>query len=83
MEIIYSDKPLTLGQMADAQLSAKGDYAALVRYIVSRTNLTEEQVRNLDMEEASRVIVKVGEMLVQALALMNLGSMLDDLHKGV
>lgn len=77
MEITYSTKLLTLGNMSDALAAGKGDYDAMIRLIAGRTNLLPEQVRELDIEEAGAVLKKILEALSRSIVLNDLGKQLD------
>lgn len=80
MEITYSTKPLTLGQMADISSAGKGDYEATIRLIVGRTNLLDHQVRELDLEEGLAILREVTQAALRAMTLQNLGQQLDSME---
>lgn len=77
MDITYSTKPLTIGNLADAALSAKGDYGALLRLIQERTNLTEEQARDLYANDAGEILRKIVEGIVRSTVLDEIGKQFD------
>lgn len=76
-DIQYSNRTLTLGEMADIGECAKGDYGAMIRLIVSRTNLPRERVLELDLVDAQEVIENITKKMLEALTLVNLAVQLD------
>lgn len=77
-EIIYSSKPITLGNMIDIQrFQNDGDSEALLELFLDRTDLTEEEACALDMDDIDVIISKLVVALEQAIALRNLGKSLE------
>lgn len=77
-EIIYSSKPITLGNMIDIQrFQSESDSEALLELILDRTDLTEEEAIQLDMDDIDVIVSNLVTALEQAIALRNLGKSLE------
>lgn len=78
-DITYSSKPITLGNMIDIQrFQSEGDSEALLELILDRTDLTEEEAVQLDMDDIDVIVSSLVLALEQAIALRNLGKSLNE-----
>lgn len=78
-EFKVSTEPITLGDAILNYRAQRGDLECFAELLVSRTDLTMEEVRALEIPEANVVSMKVAEGLAEANVLMALGAQLDGL----
>lgn len=75
--VTYSTKPVNLGEHILCQRAGKGDFEAMASYILARTNLTSEQIIELDDDEVLAVINKIGEAVVSSIVLQQISKAID------
>lgn len=76
--VIFSTRPIAVGEMLDAQKVSTGDVAAMVRLFVSRSNVTEEEMLRLDGDELEELAKAFNESIKRSKELQQLGRMLDE-----
>lgn len=62
-QIVYSTKSITLREMIIAQRVAQGEASAIVEFLLLRTNLTEEQALDLDLEDITVISNHIQEAI--------------------
>lgn len=73
-EITYHTKPITMGEMVLIQRIQTGsDAEAMVALLVSRTDLAEDEVLRMDVDDATQIMNKVAEAFATATTLQMLG----------
>jgi len=72
VEIEFTTRAWTLGEILDVQRATNGDVEAWVRVLVARSNLTEEEVLNLTPADLAELTPKLAEATDRAVRLMGL-----------
>ncbi len=74
-EIVYSTRPPTLGLLVLVRALSEPDPDPrnMVALLLARTDLTEEEVLALDMDEVDEVLVRIRKGVEQAQVLAQLG----------
>lgn len=79
--ITYSTKPVTLGEARLMAQVQDGNWDALLRLIVSRTDLTEAEAEGLDVADLQSVTDAIARAVNQATVLSNLGMQLGEANE--
>jgi hypothetical protein len=66
LDLHFSNKPLTVGDLIDVQKMQAGDVEAAVRLVVSRSDATEAALRDLPVDEWVDVSAQLSKALVEA-----------------
>lgn len=76
-KVEYSTRPVTLQTHVWMEQAGRGSFEAMLKLVVSRTNITEPEALELVDDELSEVILQIGDGMSRAFALSALGRSMD------